>query len=351
MKKKILIAPLNWGLGHATRCIPIIHALIQQNYTPIMASDGAALSLLSKEFPDLEALELPSYHISYSKKGSFLKLKLFKESPQIIKAIRKEHHAIKSIINTHRIDGIISDNRFGVYHNNLPSVFITHQLQVLSGSTTWLSTILHQRIIRRFDECWVPDVSGSHNLSGKMGHVEHPKFTVKHIGPLSRFQKSKSEISYDIMVLLSGPEPQREILENKLLEEFKNHKGKVLFVRGVMEAEQRIHESGPLTVYNFMTSALLEKSIKASHIIIARSGYSTIMDLAALGKKAFFIPTPGQFEQVYLAKRMQEHQLAPFCKQEDFNLEKLESIDRYKGLEAFEQSPNFEELFCLFEGK
>lgn len=351
MKKKILIAPLNWGLGHATRCIPIIHALIQHNFTPILASDGAALALLTKEFPNLEALELPSYNITYSKKGHFLKFKLFRDSPKIVSTIREEQSVIKKIVETHAIDGVISDNRFGIYHKELPSVFITHQLKVLSGNTTWLSTKIHQNTIKKFDECWVPDVLNPPNLSGEMGHIDNSKLNIKYIGPLSRFQKKSCETSYDIMVLLSGPEPQREILEKKLLEEFKIYQGKVLFVSGVIEDEQRIEESGNLTIYNFMTTGLLEKCINSSRLIIARSGYTTIMDLAKLGKKAFFIPTPGQFEQEYLAKRMQENNMAPFCKQEHFNLEKLKDIDNFKGLETIEDTPNFKELFNLFEGK
>ncbi|MBA6151591.1 glycosyltransferase [Gelidibacter maritimus] len=351
MNKKILVAPLNWGLGHATRCIPIIRALIAHNFTPILASDGAALTLLVKEFPDLEALALPSYNITYAKKGHYLKLKIFKDSPKILRTIRKEHNEIQKIVKTHAIDGIISDNRFGIFHKDVPSVFITHQLRVLSGSTTWLSSMLHQKTIKRFDECWVPDNFGPYNLSGKMGHIDDSKLNIKYIGILSRFEKKSSEIMYDIMVLLSGPEPQRTILENKLLEEFKKHQGKVLFVKGVVEDEQRIEESGNLTIYNFMTTDLLEKSINSSRLVVARSGYTTIMDLAKLKKKAFFIPTPGQFEQYYLAKRMQDNHLAPFCKQNDFNLKKLEAIDNYKGLSIIENSSNFKELFHLFERK
>lgn len=351
IKKKILIAPLNWGLGHAARCIPIINALIQHNFVPVIASDGAALSLLTKEFPDLEALELPSYNIRYSKNGYFLKLKLLSNSPKIITTIRKEQSLIKSIVKTQGIDGIISDNRFGVFHNEIPSVFITHQLKVLSGNTTWISTKLHQKTITRFDECWVPDVLGQPNLSGQMGHMHSFKANIKHIGPLSRFQKTSSAKRYDIMVLLSGPEPQREMLERKLLEEFKHYHGKVHFVRGVIEKEQTTHYADHLSIYNFMTTPQLQKSINESNVVLARSGYTTIMDLAKLGKKAFFIPTPGQFEQEYLARRMQENNLAPYCKQEEFTLDRLADINLFKGLDVFDENPNFKELFNLFKRK
>lgn len=351
MKKKILVAPLNWGLGHAARCIPIINALLQHNFTPILASDGAALSLLKKEFPDLEALELPAYNISYSKKGYLLKFKLFKDAPQILKAIRLEQRAIQTIVKKHDIGGIISDNRFGVYHKNVPSVFITHQLKVLSGNTTWLSTKMHQKIIKKFDACWVPDHFGPPHLSGKMGHLDKPSFKVNYIGPLSRFRKLSCDIEFDVMVLLSGPEPQRGILEKKLLTEFKDYKGKTLFVRGIVEAKQDCYTSGNLIVYNYMTTEFLEKYLNASRLIVARSGYTTIMDLAKLGKKAFFIPTPGQFEQNYLARRMKEKNWAPSCKQNDFTLDKLEAIERFGGLETLDQETNFKELFGLFEGK
>lgn len=351
MKKKILIAPLNWGLGHAARCIPIIHALLQHNFTPIIASDGAALSLLKKEFPDLEALELPSYNISYSRIGYLFKFKLFTHTPHVLKTIRLEHRAIKTIVENHAINGIISDNRFGIFHKDVPSVFITHQLKVLSGSTTWLSSKLHQKIIKNFDMCWVPDHLEQPHLSGKMGHIDKTDFNITYIGPLSRFRKLPSPPKFDVTVLLSGPEPQREILERKLLSTFKNYDGKVLFVKGVVEEKQVCYTCENLTVYNYMTTTMLEKSLNASKLIVARSGYTTIMDLAKLGKKAFFIPTPGQFEQEYLARTMRENKWAPSCTQNDFSLEKLTDLDDYTGLKNMKYELNYKTLFNLFEGK
>ncbi|MDB2462581.1 glycosyltransferase, partial [Algibacter sp.] len=276
MKKRILVAPLNWGLGHATRCIPIINALIRADFVPVIASDGVALTLLRKEFPSLSTIELPSYNVTYSKNGKLFKLKLIKDSPKLLKAIKAEKKAIKSIIKNNDISGIISDNRLGVRNKNVPSVFITHQLNVLSGNTTWLSTKIHQKIIKKFDVCWVPDGEGDMNLSGKLGHINAFSIPVKYLGPLSRFIKSDPEIKNDILVLISGPEPQRTLLEEKLLAEFLNYKGKVVFVKGVMQAEQTIQLLGNLTIYNFMTSKLLEKTINKSALVISRSGYTTV---------------------------------------------------------------------------
>jgi len=351
MKKRILVAPLNWGLGHATRCIPIIKALINNSYIPVIASDGVALSLLKKEFPNLSSIELPPYNITYTKNGKYFKLKMLKNSPNLIKAIKAEKKAIKHIVENNGIDGIISDNRLGVYSKKVPSVFITHQLNVLSGTTTWLSTKIHEKFIKKFNICWVPDMEGILNLSGKLGHTNTFGIPVKYIGALSRFENKKINIINDVLIILSGPEPQRTLLEEKLLLEFKNYTGKVIFVKGIMEKEQTIQVLGNMTIYNFMTSQLLEKTINESALIISRSGYTTIMDLAKLNKKAFFIPTPGQFEQEYLAKRLTELNLVPSCKQKEFSLDKLKDINDFEGLKAFDFETDYKKLLSLFKGE
>ncbi|GAA4888978.1 glycosyltransferase [Flaviramulus aquimarinus] len=348
MKKRILVAPLNWGLGHATRCIPIINALIDEGFVPIIASDGAALTLLRKEFPNLSTIELPSYNITYAKNGKLFKLKLLKDSPKFLKALKAEKKAISSILKHNDIAGIISDNRLGVRNKKVPSVFITHQLNVLSGNTTWLSTKIHQKIIKKFNACWIPDVESDVNLSGKLGHVESFEIPTKYIGPLSRFTKTDSEIKNNLMILISGPEPQRTFLEDTLLRELKDYTGKVVFVKGIMEKEQTIEVHGHITIYNFMTSGLLEKTINESAVVISRSGYTTIMDLAKLNKKAFFIPTPGQFEQEYLAKQLSEMSLVPSCAQNNFRIKKLDEIPAYKGLKSFDFKVDYTDLFSLF---
>ena len=351
MKKRILVAPLNWGLGHATRCIPIIHALIKHQFEVILASDGIALALLRKEFPDLEYATLPSYDIEYAKNPQFFKWKLLKDSPKLLKRIKAEKKAIKAIIEAYKIDGIISDNRLGVHSKKVPCVFITHQLQVLSGSTTWLSTKMHQKIIKQFNACWVPDNLGEPNLSGKLGHLPNLEITTKYLGPLSRFQKKETDTVYDLMVLLSGPEPQRTMLEETLLEELKRFSGRVLFVKGVIEDQQTCIEREHITLYNFMTSPLLEQSLNESAMVLSRSGYTTIMDLAKLEKKAFFIPTPGQFEQEYLAERLDTLGIVPSCLQDDFTVEKLEAVASSRGLQDFDYTINFKRLFALFKGE
>ncbi|WP_338732675.1 glycosyltransferase [Mangrovimonas cancribranchiae] len=348
LKKRILVAPLNWGLGHATRCIPIINALESQGFEPVIASDGVALQLLQKEFPKLTHIEIPSYNITYAKKGSLFKLKLIKDSPKMLKTFKAEKKALTKIVTDYKIDGIISDNRFGVYNKHIPSVFITHQLQVLSGTTTWFSTKIHHKIIKKFNECWVPDNLNAPNLSGKLGHIDNLIIKTKYIGPLSRFKKTFSEPRYDVMILLSGPEPQRGFLEEKLLHEFKFFNGKVILIKGKIERSQTKEVSGSLTIVNFMTSNELEDTINRSNLVISRSGYTTVMDLAKLCKKAFFIPTPGQTEQEYLAKKLDNDGLVPHCNQNDFTIKALERVKDYQGLTTFDYEVNYKKLFSLF---
>lgn len=347
--KRILVAPLNWGLGHATRCIPVIEALMKNGFEPVIASDGIALALLKKEFPHLQALPLPAYNIEYAQDGGDFKWKILKQVPQLFKAVQNERRLIRKWLTEYKIDGIISDNRLGVYSDKVPSVFITHQLNVLSGNTSWLTTKIHQHFVKKFSECWVPDVAGKPNLSGKLGHVKGGLPNIKYIGPISRFRKQEKEETYDLMVILSGPEPQRTLLENKLKEELKNYESTVLFIRGVVEEEQKVARRFNTTYYNFMNSKELETAFNQSKLILARSGYTTIMDLAQLEKKAFFIPTPGQYEQEYLARKLKKKGLVPYCRQDDFTLEHLLQVDMYKGLKTVSsEETDWKKLFRLF---
>src|SRR5690606_30055904 len=249
-------------------------------------------------------------------------------------------------------DGIISDNRLGVRYKKIPCVFITHQLNVLSGNTTWMSSKAHQRVIKKFDACWVPDVAGKPNLSGKLGHLKDPRMDLVHMGPLSRLEKMDLPILHDLMVLISGPEPQRGLLEKKLLQELHGFDGNVLLVAGKIEGEQTREEiplpKGRLIRYNFMTGGQLQPALNQSAKILCRSGYTTVMDLAKLEKKAFFIPTPGQYEQVYLAKRLEKQGLVPYCNQEDFVLGQLKRVEGFQGLAHFAGDVDYASLFALF---
>jgi len=313
--------------------------------------------LLQKEFPLLKSYALPSYNIKYSKSGKNLKFKLLLSIPSVISAVKKEHKIVAQIIKKEGIVGSISDNRFGVYNSNIPAVYITHQLTVLSGKTTGITSKTHQKIIKNFNECWVPDFENELNFSGDLGRLETTDFNLKYLGILSRFKPVKCTNKYNLLIVLSGPEPQRTLLENKLFLELKNYQGKVLFVRGTIENNLKLEtsnltigQSRNIKIRNYLLKDALEEALNESEIVIARSGYSSIMDLAVLGKKAFFIPTPGQFEQEYLAKTLKDKLIAPFSNQQDFSLEKLNEIVNYTGFKKTKSKFNLSN-FHLFERK
>lgn len=349
-KKRILVAPLNWGLGHATRCIPIVKALLDEGFEPVIASDGEALELLNLEFPFLESYGLPSYNIRYSKNAFFFRSKLLIQTPHILKTISKEKKITEELIKDKEINGIISDSRWGVRGNAVPSVFITHQVNVLSGFTTFLSSWIHHRLIQKFDECWVPDNEGIPNLSGKMGHPEENNLNLKYIGVLSRFKIKQLLVKYEIIVILSGPEPQRSLLEKLLLRELKGKDLKILFVRGKVEKEQKFIQDGNLKIYNYLTSNQLEGAINESSLVICRPGYTSLMDLAVLKKNVFLIPTPGQYEQEYLFERLYKKGLAAGSKQEKFTFDLLKEV-RDKDLGIFASWTGPVGIFSLFKGE
>lgn len=270
--------------------------------------------------------------------------------PSVFLAVKKEQKITAEIIKKEGINGIISDNRFGVYSKNIPTVYITHQLQVLSGLTTKITSATHQKIINKFDECWVPDVANEFNLSGKLSHLKDNNFNLKYVGVLSRFNFVEKPLKYDLLVLLSGPEPQRTLLEAKLLKELKNYKGNVLFVRGLLSTSIKISAAKHIEIKDYLLTEELEEVLNSSKLVIARSGYSTIMDLAVLGKKAFFIPTPGQQEQQYLAKKISEDKIAPFKQQDDFKIEDLKLTENYTGFEIYKTEIDLNR-FKLFQSK
>ncbi len=309
LPKKILVAPLGWGLGHATRCVPIIQELLRQGAEVLLASDGRALALLRQEFPDLMSFELPSYDVQYRSRNMVWGIAT--QLPKIGWAIWREHWVLRKLVAQHGIDSVISDNRFGCFVPKKHCVFITHQLNIpipFWGVKTGVNFFNHL-IIKRFEECWLPDLAKMPNLSGKLSHpVPHRlRQKVKFIGALTRMQLNKVEpLRYDAIAVLSGPEPQRSQLEKALLEQASQLPGSFLLVQGKPELPISTPDFYPKNIYVVpsMTTEALNQAILESGVFIGRSGYSTVMDLARLGKPALLIPTPGQPEQLYLAEKL-----------------------------------------------
>ena len=320
----ILICPLDWGLGHATRCIPIIHEFLKQRIKVILATDGATTNLLKKEFPNLTILPLRGYNITYSKSKSSFFFKMLSQIPKILSIIKYEKNWLKVAIREHNIDAVISDNRFGLSNKNIKSIYVTHQLFIQSGNSflNMLAQKINYKYINQFDECWVPDAEGALNLAGKLSHPKKmPDVPVKYLGPLSRFTKNDVTKENDLLIMLSGPEPQRTVFESILLQQIKTIHQKISFVRGLPSATDVLMSDNKLvTFYNHLPAEELSLLIQRSKLVIARAGYSTVMDLIALQQKAVLVPTPGQTEQEYLSAYLQEQQLFITKDQQNFDL-------------------------------
>lgn len=317
----ILIAPLPWGLGHASRCIPLIHQFLKNNCDVIIGCSYEAKSLLALQFPNLKIIPLEGYNIRYSNFKSLFGIKILLQIPGILKSLINEHFQLKKLIKTYNISVVLSDNRPGLFSNTVYSIYITHQLNIKTGNyiTGKITNHIHRFFIKKFDECWVPD--DQHKpLAGELSSAHNLK-NVKYIRPISRFVKhDNQDFKYDIIVVLSGPEPQRTLLENILLKQLATTTYKVFFVRGSHTQPQYLNQNKFVEIVNVMNAEALNEKIEQGNIVICRSGYTSIMDLVKLKKKAILIATPGQTEQEYLATF--HHQNGTFLNydQDDFNL-------------------------------
>ena len=351
---RVLVAPLNWGLGHATRCVPIIRELLRQGKEVVIAAEGYPLRFLRREFPHLEWVEFKGLKVKYADGESQVGAML-RQVPGFLRGIWREHKELKRIVEAYDIDVVVSDNRFGLWCKDVHSVYVTHQLMVkMPRGLRWLEWgvwRLHRWFIKHYDECWVPDVEGEDNLSGDLSHKYPLLKNTKFIGVLSRFSSEKIEWEdvrvdaealdlderYDVVVVISGPEPHRSNLEVEIAsmhnaqptvlsnsEKCTMHNltpsatlvplkqgdnsgelnSRLLIVQGLPEDDLRLAtrtEEGIHYIPHLPTE-LLQWYMQEAKQIVCRSGYSSIMDLHTIGRKAHLIPTPGQTEQIYLAE-------------------------------------------------
>lgn len=345
MGKNILICPLNWGLGHATRCVPIIRGLLKSGHKPIIAADKAPLDFLKEEFPDLKFIRLPGFEPSYSK-GESQVFKLMTLIPEALTDFRKEHRDIEKIVREHNIDIIISDNRFGCWSRKAHSIFITHQLHIQTPRLwKWTYPIINmisRSYIRHYDELWIPDVEHEPSLSGILSHPADVKIKTRYIGHLSRFSSEVKENGRYInnLVILSGPEPQRSIFENIIIQQAPDAEGTTVVLRAKPNEKEIPHNnSKKLFFFNHADDKLFTELVSKSKNIICRGGYSSLMDLVILNKNAFLVPTPGQTEQEYLAAYLTEKGLFNSCKQKDFQLKNV-SIPKADLRSHFKENDN-----------
>jgi UDP-N-acetylglucosamine transferase subunit ALG13 len=326
--------------------------LQNQGAEVVLASDGEAYQLLKCEFPNLEIHALPTYNIRYPFRSMMLSMAI--QMPKILRGAIAEHFWLKNFLKNTCVNAVISDNRFGFFSRKTHSIFMTHQVNILIPFRFMqpLVNAVNHFFIKKFDVCWIPDFEFEPNLAGKLSHgIFSKKLIIKYLGILSRFErtvkKKVGEVSnrpdlnsvekkYRAAIILSGPEPQRTILETKIRQQLLTAKGLAalcILIRGTqIKDDSNIHISN-LEIHDLLTSTSLNQKINESAVVICRSGYSSVMDLVALKKPAILIPTPGQTEQEYLAKEL--------MRQNQFFSQSQDNFDLETALKAYPQFNNF----------
>jgi uncharacterized protein (TIGR00661 family) len=348
---KVLVCPLDWGIGHATRCVPVIRKFMESGDEVVIAAGGRPFEFLKKEFPGCRFIQLPGVNITYPKKRGFL-FRILWLSPFLLRSYFRERRALKKLIRLEDPRVIVSDNRYGLWSHDRYCIFITHQLRIiLPPSVKFLSGLLNQIIrkqISRFDECWIPDFELHNGLAGQLSHPPRLPRNAHYIGTLSRFSAPAGQretpvpCDFNIMVSLSGPEPQRTIFEEIVFDQLADSGLSGVIVRGLTESAEEWDLTDKIRVYSHLETAKMKDFIQRSHIVICRSGYSSIMDIVTLGKNAILIPTPGQTEQEYLARYLLEKKIYFSMSQYHFDL--LYAIEMTRNFPGLVMSNDYKAL-------
>ncbi len=332
-KPVVLFAVLNWGLGHATRSIPLINQLLYRGVCVVLAGNGDSGQLLKMNFPELAYYELPGYKIRYASRA-LMPWMMLRNLSFIFRAVAQEKTMADAIIKKEAVDVIISDNRYGMYHPACKNVLISHQLApLLPTPARPFSTLFYKKyteLLIRFDRIWIPDTADRF-FSGMLSTPRIPLPDVRFIGPQSRFsmhRKPAGTATIPLLAILSGPEPQRSYLEEKLIHEARKHQKKLSVIAGKPGSQH--YNSGHIRILPHLNDTEFLEQVDRAEKIIMRSGYSSIMDMYAIGKGAILVPTPGQTEQEYLAEIHSKKGPFRMIAQKDLNLKKLPALPERK---------------------
>jgi hypothetical protein len=312
----VLASPLEWGLGHTARLVPFIREAMEEGHRVILAADGRSLDFLRYRFPALEWVRMPFYPVRYPSDGKFIR-KLLPQIPGMIRAIRRNRKQLGRLVAEYGITRVISDNRYGLHHKGVHSVFITSQLWLMAPrgwhfGEGWVY-LLHRLAIRKFTEIRIADYGHEPSLTGQLTHPRHLPRRAVYIGPVSRFRgmtpaEPRQPLSFDVLALVSGPEPQRTLFEDLLRKVFSRTHTKALILRGLPptspDGEPTAHTVGNLVSLDHAPDGELLWYIIKADLVICRPGISSLSDLDCLGKEAILVPTPGQTEQEYMAAHL-----------------------------------------------
>lgn len=325
----MLVSPLDWGLGHATRVIPLIRAFITSGARVDIAASGSTFTLLHQAFPGLDIYELPGYPVRYARSGGWFLPYLATQAPGLLRVVREEKAWLHREMPSRQWDIIVSDNRYGLHHPQAYSILLTHQVHPRAGSRlvpNGLLSQLHRAWMKPFDAVWVVDQPAPRDLAGKLSQPLPKGINARYIGLLSQLIGPVQPLPAGfksgayLLVLLSGPEPQRSLLEEKVLQGLDQVDLPVVLVRGLPGPAVALPKRDGLTVIDFADASLVATLLTHARGIVCRSGYTSLMDLRRMGRHALLVPTPGQGEQEYLAAYLSSRKEFPTLSQDAFSL-------------------------------
>ena len=332
---KVLVAPLDWGLGHATRCVPVVHEFLRQGADVELAVVKANANLFREIFPHLRQRVAPGYNMVYPKHGFNMGLWLLKNSSHLNSVMRYEHHYAEEMVERHGFDILFSDNRFAFYSSKAYSVYMTHQRRVAFPPALSAFEVIgikwHAKLMKNFDEVWVPDIEEAPGYAGALSHVNETPRPMHFVGALSRFTPTNNialkidkcisaNKNLDVVAVVSGVEPARSEFELQLRQILSKIPGRHMMILGKPSEPQKTWTEGNIEFHNHLPTVEFSEAILRANWVVSRGGYSSIMDMAVLGAKCIFVPTPGQYEQIVLARDLAKAGYAVHILANDFNV-------------------------------
>jgi len=344
---RILYGVCAWGLGHATRSLPILRRLVA-DHEVLVYSDGAALAYLRRELGQRAAFLPATVPYPNIFGGTTLALRFFASAPRLVQTMRAEYRETQRLVAAHGVDRVVSDSRWGVSSPRVPSLFITHHLKQLAPPrlgvaerlTEWVTW---RAIHRRYRRILVPDVAEDDGLSGRLAHELHcyaPSQLV-YLGLLSdltpgRHAPAHPEVRLDTLVVLGGPEPSRSRLEARLLPDLARLPGRTVVLRGLPAGDGPPWPTGAVEAVRHASRDERDRLFGAAQVVVGRSGYSTLMDVAQVGARALLVPMRGQTEQEYLAVRLARKGLIHTVSEQQVDLVRDVPLARLRaGLDGF----------------
>ncbi|MEK6968538.1 MAG: glycosyltransferase [Nanoarchaeota archaeon] len=329
----------NYGLGHATRMLPVIMKLIEQGEKVTIVAKGNSLLMLKNELGDASNYELMQYEVplKFSDKG-FSMFETLKAGPSFISLISSQKKWLENFSAKEKIDRVIADGEIGYHLKNKKSFFVNNQLRLLPGSLLGDGTELLTDVFSKgFEKVIVPDDENG-TLGGLLTSKTrfYDKKRLAYVGILSSIRKKNVVRNVDYFISISGPGISKEVFTRQVMEQLHLLKGKVVVALGRPDLKE-IASKGNAKIYPYLNRKQQESFLNKAKLVISRSGYTTMMELAEIDKKAFFIPTLNHPEQEYLAKFQKNSGRFHYSKQDSFNFK--EDIDEAKQYPGFKNVP------------